>query len=59
MIYPHSLGLFVLITLMLAGVAIGRFIGLGPGESIYFTALSIASMGWLVGKGTHRQDQKP
>ena len=40
------LGGFVLITLMLAGAAIGRVLGMSFGDALYLTALLLVVTGW-------------
>ena len=42
----HWLGLFALLTLVLAGAAIGRIFKLPNGEGIYLTVLVTALIGW-------------
>lgn len=44
------MGLFTLLTLVLAGIAVGRIIGLTAGESAYLTALLLALIGWIAGR---------
>lgn len=42
-----ALGGFALITLLLAGAAVGRVFGMSFGEALYLTALLLAVLGWL------------
>ncbi|MBN8638594.1 MAG: hypothetical protein J0M07_24990 [Anaerolineae bacterium] len=46
----HWLGLFALLTLVLAGAAIGRIFKLPNGEGIYLTLLITALIGWWIGR---------
>lgn len=46
----HWLGLFALITLILAGAAIGRIFGLADGEGIYLTVFLTALIDWWIGR---------
>ena len=53
---PYILiGLFALLTFILAGAAIGRVIGLSEGESLYLTLLTLAVVGWLIARRIRRQ----
>ncbi len=48
---PHMLmGLFTLLTLVLAGAAVGRILGLTAGEGAYLTTLLLAFIGWIAGR---------
>ena len=52
----HTLiGLFAVVTLLLAGAAVGRIIGLSAGEGAYLTALLLALIGWLTGRRWTRE----
>ncbi len=51
----HWLGLFTLLTLVLAGAAIGRIFKLPNGEGIYLIVLSVALIGWWIGRRSSRQ----
>jgi hypothetical protein len=42
-----ALGAFALITLLLAGAAVGRVFGMSVGEALYLTALLLVALGWL------------
>jgi len=42
-----ALGGFALITLLLAGAAVGRVFGVGFGEALYLTGLTLVVSGWL------------
>ena len=45
---PHTLqGAFVLVTLLLAGTAIGQVVGLCFGEALYLAVLLLTLVGWL------------
>lgn len=46
----HWVGLFALLTLVLAGAAIGRMFKLPNGEGIYLTLLITALIGWWIGR---------
>ncbi|MBK9750782.1 MAG: hypothetical protein IPO91_29025 [Chloroflexi bacterium] len=46
----HWLGLFALITLVLAGTALGRVLGLRLGDSFYLAILVPTLIGWWVGR---------
>lgn len=53
---PHYLvGMFILLTITLAGAAIGRLLGMSASEGAYLTLLALAAVGWLVGRQTFRQ----
>lgn len=48
MLKPQTaLGGFALITLLLAGAAIGRVVGVSFGEALYLTGLMLVMLGWL------------
>lgn len=48
MLKPQTtLGGFVLVTLLLAGAAIGRIMGVSFGEALYLTGLVLVAAGWL------------
>ncbi|MBK9751749.1 MAG: hypothetical protein IPO91_33980 [Chloroflexi bacterium] len=51
----HWLGLFALLTLVLAGAAIGRILKLPNGEGIYLTMLAAALIGWWMGRRGNRK----
>jgi len=54
----HWLGLFALVTLVLAGAAIGRIFKLPNGEGIYLTLLITALIGWWIGRrSSHKQER--
>jgi hypothetical protein len=43
---PYSeIGRFALLTALLAGAVVGRFLGLSLGEGLYLTALTLVSLG--------------
>jgi len=41
------LGGFALITLLLAGTAVGRVLGVSFGEALYLSVLVLATFGWI------------
>ena len=43
-----ALGGFALITLLLAGAAIGRVLGVSFGEALYLTGLALVVLGWII-----------
>lgn len=43
-----ALGGFALVTLLLAGAAVGRVMGVSFGEALYLTGLVLVAAGWLV-----------
>lgn len=54
---PHTLiGLFALLTFILAGAAIGRVMGLSVSEGIYLTTLTLAVVGWFMGRRMRRRE---
>lgn len=54
---PHTLiGLFALLTVILAGAAIGRLLGLSASEGIYLTTLTLAVVGWFIGRRMRRRE---
>jgi len=54
---PYILvGLFALLTLILAGAAIGRLMGLSASEGIYLTILMLAAIGWFMGRRIRRRE---
>lgn len=42
-----ALGGFALITLLLAGAAVGRVFGVNFGEALYLTGVLLMALGWL------------
>jgi hypothetical protein len=42
-----ALGGFALITLLLAGAAVGRVFGMSFGEALYLTGVLLVGLGWL------------
>jgi putative Mn2+ efflux pump MntP len=42
-----ALGGFALITLLLAGAAVGRVLGVSLGEALYLTGLLLVVLGWI------------
>jgi hypothetical protein len=56
---PHvGIGLFAVLTALLAGAAIGRIIGLSAGEGLYLTALTVSALGWFIGRHSHRRQSR-
>lgn len=54
---PHSLiGLFTLLTFILAGAAIGQLLVLSASEGIYLTTLTLAVVGWFTGRRMRRRE---
>jgi putative Mn2+ efflux pump MntP len=48
MLKPQTaLGGFALITLLLAGAAVGRVFGMSFGEALYLTGVLLVGLGWL------------
>lgn len=57
---PHILlGLFALLSVLLAGAAIGCSLGLTAGERVYVIALTLAVVAWLTGRRARRQEDCP
>lgn len=50
------LGMFVSSTVLLAGAAIGRLLGLSAGEGLYATALTLGVGNWFVGRRARRRE---
>lgn len=42
-----ALGGFALMTLLLAGAAVGRVFGVGFGEALYLTGVLLVVLGWI------------
>jgi hypothetical protein len=42
-----ALGSFALFTLLLAGAAVGRVLGVSLGEALYLTGVLLVAVGWL------------
>ncbi|GAB4549517.1 MAG: hypothetical protein OHK0023_14170 [Anaerolineae bacterium] len=58
-----ALGGFALITLLLAGAAVGRVFGVGFGEALYLTVLVLVVLGWITNQlmlrcATSSEDQE-
>lgn len=45
-----ALGGFAIMTLLLAGAAVGRVSGMSFGEALYVTVLLLIAIGWLVNR---------
>jgi putative Mn2+ efflux pump MntP len=43
----NALGCFALITLLLAGTAVGRSLGVSFDEALYLTGLLLVVLGWI------------
>ena len=54
----HWLGMFALLTLVLAGAAIGRIFKLPNGEGIYLTLLVTTLIGWMIGRRSTRKQER-
>lgn len=54
----HWLGLFALVTLILAGTAVGRLIGLRFGDSLYFAIFVPTLIGWWLGRRNLSKDER-
>jgi hypothetical protein len=52
------IGLFAVVTAVLAGAALGRAFGWTAGEGAYLTILVIAVFGWWVGRHARRQEKR-
>jgi uncharacterized membrane protein YccC len=52
------IGLFAVVTAVLAGAALGRTFGWSAGEGAYLTMLVIAVVGWRVGRRAGRQKER-
>lgn len=53
-----GIGLFAVLTALLAGAAIGRLFGLSVGQGLYLTVLALAVMGWLIGRNSLRRENR-
>ena len=42
-----ALGGFTLVTLLLAGAAVGRLLGVSFGEALYLTGVLLVVLGWI------------
>lgn len=52
-------GGFALMTLLLAGAAVGRVFGMGFDEALYLTGLLIVVLGWLGNRAMLRRSGPP
>lgn len=52
------IGLFALVTAVLAGAALGRTFGWSAGEGAYLTMLVSAVIGWWIGRRVRREEQR-
>ena len=54
---PYILiGLFALLTFILAGAAIGRWLGFSAGESLYLTLLTLTIVGCFMARRIRHQE---
>ena len=53
-----GIGLFAILTALLAGAVIGRLFGLSVGQGLYLTALALAVIGWLIGRYSPRRENR-
>jgi lipoprotein signal peptidase len=51
------IGVFALVTVVLAGAALGRIVGWSAGEGAYLTMLVIAVVGWWITRRARREEQ--
>lgn len=51
------MGVFALVTAILAGAAMGRAFGWSVGEGIYLSLLAVSMIGWWVGRRARRREQ--
>lgn len=51
----HWVGLLAVLTVAVIGILIGRVIGLSAAEGAYLTALTLAGIGWLLGRRMARR----
>jgi hypothetical protein len=54
-----ALGGFALLTLLLAGAAIGRSLGISSDEALYLTALALVGITWLCNRFRRREAPLP
>lgn len=52
------IGLFAIVTAVLAGAALGRAFGWSAGEGAYLAILVIAVVAWWVGRCTRHQEER-
>jgi len=52
------IGVFALLTAVLAGAAVGRLLGLSAGEAAYLSMLLLAAVSWLTGQRARRQEEQ-
>lgn len=54
---PHIIiGMFTLLTTVLAGAAVARLLGLPAEEGAYFMLLALAAVGWLMSRRLFRKE---
>ena len=54
----HWLGLFALVTLVLAGAALGRVFGMRLGDSLYVAIFLPTLIGWWLGRRKLSKDER-
>ena len=54
----HWLGLFASLTLVMAGAALGRLIGLRIGDSLYLAIFVPTLIGWWIGRRNQRKEKR-
>lgn len=52
------IGLFAVVTAVLAGATLGRVFGWSSGEGTYLTMLVLAVVGWWMGRRAGRQEER-
>jgi len=51
------IGVFALVTIVLAGASVGRLLGLSADEGAYLTVLLMAVVGWLAGRSARCREE--
>jgi hypothetical protein len=52
------IGLFAVVTAVLAGATLGRVFGWSSGDGTYLTMLVLAVVGWWMGRRAGRQEER-
>lgn len=52
------IGLFALLTVIVAGAAIGRIVGVSAGEGMYLAALVLAAVGWFIERPARHREER-
>ncbi len=52
------IGAFAAITAIVAGAAIGRFVGMSAAEGVYLTLLALSVIGWWIERRARRRGQR-